>query len=258
MVLKSFRQLFGPEAESVVRRQALDVQHNAQFHIETTHVSLPGYTRSLPTLLPEKPRVEVAARFNVTYFTGPRSQLQDSRYTKTLVVGLPNYDLALYKNPVPAKPRAYLSLRPEPTDASVAPAALLTRPDFLSGEVDVLETSAKTLPGPAPDGHATIERYEPEAVRVRVETPSPAVLVLLDAFDEGWTAMLETGNDIPIMRANVLARAVVVPAGMHLVTFRYETPLLRAGAAMSLLGCLICLAMIVQAYRHTHRRAPLL
>jgi hypothetical protein len=53
------------------------------------------------------------------------------------------------------------------------------------------------------------------------------------------------------MRANALARAVVVPAGDHLVTFSYQTPLLKAGAGASLLGGLICLAMIGQAVRRT-------
>jgi len=95
MVRKSLQRLLGQEAESVVRRQALDVEHNAQLHLETTHVSLPGYNRALLTLLPEKPRIEVAARFNVTYFTGPRSYLRDLRYTSALVVGLSDYDLAL-------------------------------------------------------------------------------------------------------------------------------------------------------------------
>jgi hypothetical protein len=172
------------------------------------------------------------------------------------VVGLSNYDLALYKNPVPAKPRAYLSLCPEPTDAPVDPAALLARPDFLSGEVDVIETSEKTLPGPAPDGHATIERYEPEEVRVRVETPQPAVLVLLDAYDKGWTAALENGTALPILRANALVRAVVVPAGTHVVTFSYRTPLLKAGAWASFTGVLLCIGLIVHARRRSADRRP--
>jgi len=82
---------------------------------------------------------------------------------------------------------------------------------------------------------------------VHVETPQPAVLILLDAFDQGWTATLESGLVLPIMRANALVRAVVVPAGVHTITFRYATPLLWAGAAASLTGCLICLAMIARA-----------
>jgi uncharacterized membrane protein YfhO len=98
-----------------------------------------------------------------------------------------------------------------------------------------------------------IERYAPEEVRVWVETPQPAVLILLDAFDQGWTATLESGRVLPIMRANALVRAVVVPAGLHRITFRYETPLLSAGAGASLTGCLICLAMIARARRERRR-----
>src|SRR5205807_8414746 len=158
-------------------------------------------------------------------------------------------------NPVPVKPRAYLSRRPEGTASPVDPATLTARADFLSGEVDVIETSAATLPGPARTGTAVIERYAPEEVRVRTETPQPAVLILLDAFDQGWTATLENGAALPILRANVLVRAVVVPKGAHTATFRYETPLLRAGAAASLAGMLICLGMIGHA--RWRRRATL-
>jgi uncharacterized membrane protein YfhO len=88
---------------------------------------------------------------------------------------------------------------------------------------------------------------------VRVETPHPAVLVLLDAFDEGWTAALENGTPVPILRANALVRAVAVPAGLHTVTFRYETPLLGAGAGASLTGCLLCLAILARARGGTRK-----
>jgi len=111
----------------------------------------------------------------------------------------------------------------------------------------VIETSDATLPDPALSGSAVIERYAPEEVRVRVATPQPAVLILLDSFDKGWTATLESGLDLPIMRANALVRAVAVPAGSHVVTFRYETPLLRAGAVFSLAGVVLCLGLIAHA-----------
>jgi len=126
-------------------------------------------------------------------------------------------------------------------------AGLLRRPDFLNGEVDVIETSALPLPGPAPDGSATITRYAPEEVLVRVETPQAAVVVLLDAFDKGWTATLESGAELPILRANALVRAVVVPAGTHVVMFSYQTPLLKAGAWASLTGVLLCIGLIAHA-----------
>jgi uncharacterized membrane protein YfhO len=135
--------------------------------------------------------------------------------------------------------------------------ALFTRPDYLSSEVDVIEAPEETLPGPATEGVAKIERYEPEVVRVWVKASQPAVLILLDAFDQGWTAKLESGLVLPIMRANALVRAVAVPAGTHLVTFSYKTPLLKAGAAASLVGCLLCTGLITHAWwRRRHPTGP--
>jgi hypothetical protein len=209
-------------------------------------------------MFPKKIGVEITGRFNVAYYIGQRSYLQSPQFANSLVAVVPDYDLALFRNPVPPKPRAYLSRRPERATSPVDPLALRQRPDFLSGDVDVIEAPEETLAGPAMEGVAQIERYEPEEVRVRVETPKPVALILLDAFDQGWTATLESGLVLPIMRANALVRAVVVPAGIHTITFQYETPLLRAGAAASLVGTLLCLGMIVHASwrRRSHLGSP--
>ncbi|MGH7187082.1 MAG: hypothetical protein ACREIB_12505, partial [Pseudomonadota bacterium] len=146
-----------------------------------------------------------------------------------------------------AKPRAYLSARPERITAQVTPATLFERPDFLDGTVDVIET-ADDVPAPAASGRADITRYEPEQVRIRTETPAPAVLVLVDAFDRGWRATLDTGEELPILRANLLMRAVVVPAGNRDITFSYRTPFLTAGLAATAAGLVLALALIGTAH----------
>jgi hypothetical protein len=249
----SVRQAFGHDAEIVERRQALDVAHNAQFHLESFFDYLPGRNARLKAMMPYMVRIDRAARFNVAYYIARRAQFRNASFAGAVVAELPDYDLALARNPLPVKPRAYLSRQPEHAAFPFDPVALLKRPDFLSGNVDVIETSDATLPGPAGAGQAAIERYEPELVRVSVETPQPAVLILLDAFDKGWTARLETGEDVPIMRANALVRAVVVPAGAPVVTFSYQTPLLKAGAWASLTGVLLCIGLIVRARRRPRR-----
>jgi len=242
-------------AKSVERRQALDLEHNAQLHLESFHPYLPGYSPEYTAManatLEQDAAIEIAARFNVSYYIGRRYHARDPRLATTLLAQLPEYDLALFRSPVQAKLRAYLSQRPERASSPVDPAAVFARHDFLNGTVDVIETADAALPGPAPGGSAVIERYAPEDVRVHVEVSQPAVLILLDAYDKGWTATLENGAEVPILRANVLARAVVVPAGAHTVTFRYETPLLKAGAWVSLLGCVLGVAMIAFARRRT-------
>ena len=251
------RRLFGHDWEIVERRQALDMEYNAQFHLESLFDYLPGRNRTLKAMMPEMVGIGTAARFNVAYYIGHSVHFQNRVFARAVVAELPDYDLALAHNPVPFKPRAYMSRRPERATSPIDAVALLTRPDFLSGEVDVIETSALTLPGPATDGFATIERYAPEEVRMRVETPQPAVLILLDSFDKGWTATLENDAELPIMRANALVRAVAVPAGTHLVTFSYQTPLLKAGAAVSLVGCLLCLGLVTHAWwTRRHHTGP--
>ncbi|MGH7164742.1 MAG: YfhO family protein [Nitrospiraceae bacterium] len=249
---KSFDQwldLLG--ASSLLTRQKLDLEHNTPFRIESIAFYQPGHdpaTAALIATVRQKFEIEAAARYNVAYFIGRSQHFQSPRFAKVLVAYVADYDLALVHNPVPVKPRAYLSLRPERTSSSVDLAALLARRDFLSGEVDVIETEETTLPGPTRGGSAVIERYAPEEVLVRVSTPEPAVLILLDAFDAGWRAVLETGAGLPILRANGLVRAVVVPAGDHVLTFRYQTPLLKAGALASLAGLVIGLALVAHGW----------
>ena len=249
VVPKHIYRLLGYQADQVVGRHALYPEHNAQFHIEVVEGHLPGYSAAFSTMLGQHPGEGTAARFNVTYYISHASHLKDLRQAQEIVAVLRDYDLVLFKNPVHAKPRAYLSLKPERADSPVDPAVLAARPDFLNGEVDVIETSTEALPGPAQAGKVIIEQYAPEDVRVRVDTPQPAVLILLDAFDQGWTAALEDGTALPILRANALVRAVVVPAGAHLVTFSYQTPLLKTGAWTSLAGVLLCVGLITRARR---------
>ena len=240
-------------AASVERRQALDTEHNAEFHVELLNVYLSSYGPQFGALLKVRLGVKGAARYNVAYYIGSRVRVRDPQFANTLVAQLPDFDLALFRSSVPVTPRAYLSKGPEPADGPVDPAALIARPEFLNGTIDVIEAPATALPGPALLGHAEIQRYAPEEVQVRVETPQPAVLILLDAYDKGWTATLENGRDLPIMRANALARAVILPEGVHVVTFRYETPLLRAGAAASLVGVVLCLTLIAHSRWHARR-----
>ena len=116
--------------------------------------------------------------------------------------------------------------------------------------------AAETLLQRSQDGTAIIEHYGFEEVRIRVETPQPAVLILLDAFEKGWKAFLDTGAEIPILRANAVARAVVIPAGSHVVTFRYETPFLPIGATASCVGVLLCLGLIAHARWRIRRTGP--
>lgn len=238
-------------AEAVYQRQSLVMRINEEYAVETVRPNLPSFNQPLEALLTPVNH-EALARFNVAYLVGHQFRLQDPEVARGVIAVLPEYDLALFRNPVPAQPRAYLSQNPEASAGPVDHTTLFARPEFLSGAVDVIETVPDALPGPASlgsavpgrDGSAEIVHYAPEEVRIRVEASQPAVLVLVDGFAPGWTARLETGLDLPVLRANALVRAVAVPAGRHLVTLSYRTPLLAVGAWMTGLGLLLCLGIL--------------
>jgi hypothetical protein len=187
--------------------------------------------------------LRVAARYNVAYFIGRPERFSAATFAGSVVATVPAYDLALVRNPVTVTPRAYLSRQPEVLSSLTPISSLLEREEFLTGEVDGIESAGRLLPAARPEGRARITEYRPETVRIDVETPEAAVLVLADAFEPGWTARIEGGDPLEIFRANGLVRAVLVPAGRSQVLFHYETPWLRLGAGLTGLGLLIILVL---------------
>jgi hypothetical protein len=82
------------------------------------------------------------------------------------------------------------------------------------------------LPGAAPRvqssaGSTKLESAVPGRVDVLTTSTSAALLVLHDVYYPGWVAEID-GKPVPIVRAEMLFRAVEVPAGTHHVTFRFE------------------------------------
>lgn len=102
---------------------------------------------------------------------------------------------------------------------------------------------------------ATIERYTSRAVDVRVVQPTSGYLVLTDTFYPGWTAYVD-GQARPILRADALFRAVQVPAGEHLVTFRYEPVSIPLGLAISLASLAATLLLLSQWPGARRQSAP--
>ncbi len=228
------------ERIAALRRHGLYLEHNAMFHIESIQHYLAGLNPRVDQI-GRNGSLRVAGRYNVAYFIGRPARFQTEAFSGSVVATVPAYDLALVRNPVAVTPRAYLSRRPEFLSPLTPIPSLLEREEFLNGEIDGIESAGANLPPTNPEGRATIVEYRPETVRVEVETAQAAILVLVDAFEPGWTARLEGGDALEIFRANGLVRAVLVPAGRSQVLFRYETPWLRLGACLSGLGLLMLL-----------------
>ena len=103
----------------------------------------------------------------------------------------------------------------------------------------VLERPPVSVPSSAPPAmgisRILAATWESERVRLFVESPGPAILVLLDRWYPGWQATVN-GVDVPVLRANGVFRAVELPGGEADVEFRFAPRSLRFGGWLSGLG----------------------
>ena len=94
---------------------------------------------------------------------------------------------------------------------------------------------------------ATIVRYEPERVEIATDAPAEGLLVLSDTHYPGWQATVD-GKPVPILRANGLFRAVVVPGGDHRVVFEFAPSSVRTGAWVSGLCILLWIGVCASSW----------
>jgi uncharacterized membrane protein YfhO len=70
-------------------------------------------------------------------------------------------------------------------------------------------------------GTATIASYANTRVEIDADSPDGGYVVLNDVWHPWWRAEID-GHHAPIIRANVLFRAVALPPGRHRVTFTFH------------------------------------
>ena len=62
---------------------------------------------------------------------------------------------------------------------------------------------------------------EPGRFEFEVEAPVEGVLLVANKYDTGWKAYLND-KEVPILRANYIMQAIIVPQGNSVVDFKYE------------------------------------
>ncbi len=83
------------------------------------------------------------------------------------------------------------------------------------------------------DGQVKIVAYSDARAELHVESPAPAWLILADAWYPGWEATVNS-RPATIYRANVMFRALQVPAGESVVIFQFQPQLWSAALALGL------------------------
>jgi len=92
-----------------------------------------------------------------------------------------------------------------------------------------------SAPADAPPADVRVLQDDPERLRIEVVAGRPGVLLVTDSYAPGWQARLD-GEPIPVLRANMMFRAVEVPAGRHEVIMLYRPAGLLAGLVVTFMG----------------------
>ena len=107
------------------------------------------------------------------------------------------------------------------------------------------ESVVQSLPS---DSAATIElvAYEPNYLKYEVSSDKGGTVVFSEIYYPGWKSTID-GQEVAHGRANYILRAMNVPAGQHVVEFRFDPTSLHVteNIAFVALGLLALLAIVV-------------
>ena len=113
--------------------------------------------------------------------------------------------------------------------------------------------AADTLPGRS----IALVEYHANRLRYEYSTPAETVAVFSEIYyDKGWTATID-GEEAPAFRADYVLRAMRLPAGTHVVEWRFRAPGWRAAEAVTGICSVVILvsaaAAVVLAVRRKRR-----
>jgi len=97
------------------------------------------------------------------------------------------------------------------------------------------------------DTTATIklESYAPNHLKYQYNSQSDQMVVFSEIYyDKGWNAYLD-GKKVPYFRADYILRALMVPAGNHMVEFKFEPRVWAIGEKVSFASSLLLILLVV-------------
>ena len=94
-------------------------------------------------------------------------------------------------------------------------------------------------------GSIALVDYKPNQLTYSFDANEDKLVVFSEIWtSKGWTMRID-GEEHPLLRANYLLRAAMVPAGKHEIVMRYEPRIWKVGGIISLVSSLIILLGLV-------------
>lgn len=133
--------------------------------------------------------------------------------------------------------------------------ARIYEPDFHPQNTAILDQPlpCEIGPYPATPGVVRVLEARPGYWRIDVESESPALLMLAEIAYPGWQVTVD-GIRTEWLTAYAVLRSVCVPAGKHLIEWRFDPLILKVGAVLTLsvLGLLVGASVVI--WRHPAKR----
>ena len=105
--------------------------------------------------------------------------------------------------------------------------------DVLNNFVPQKDTSASIV----------LTHYQPNKLKYKTTSETTQLAVFPEVFYRYWRASID-GQKVPIVRANYILRAIVVPAGEHEIVFTYDSDIYNISAKISLFSSIFVVLLI--------------
>ena len=90
-----------------------------------------------------------------------------------------------------------------------------------------------------------LDSYAPNALAYSYHSANPGLAVFSEIYyPKGWNAFVD-GQPVPHFRADYVLRAMVLPAGDHKVTFRFEPKVYTVGEMISRISSILLIVFVL-------------
>jgi hypothetical protein len=99
----------------------------------------------------------------------------------------------------------------------------------------------------------TVSQHEPNYIKYNIQNSNPGFAVFSEAYyANGWNAYID-GNKVPHVRTDYILRGLNIPAGKHVVEFKFEPQVVKTGGTISLLSSIVMLLLLAGGIYYASR-----
>ena len=104
------------------------------------------------------------------------------------------------------------------------------------------------------DANITLTDYKPNQLTYRFSSNEDHLVVFSEIWtSKGWTMQID-GQESPLLRANYLLRAAMIPAGQHEIVMLYEPKVWKVGGTISLVSSLALILFAIGAAIYSYKK----